>query len=77
MSLDDFRRELERRKGTEAAVYVCPEHGERTTLVCVPCYARQQERVERESAPLRYANTAPNLRARVLEQLASMNGHGH
>lgn len=77
MNLDEKRRELERQQSGEPTVYVCEKHGERTTLVCVPCYAIQQERVERESLPLRIANTAEALRNRILAQLATMNGHGH
>lgn len=75
MDLEDQRRELEREKAGEPEVHVCDIHGPRTTLVCPQCYAVQQERVERESLELRYANTAPALRARVLAELATMNGH--
>jgi len=77
--LDEFRRELERRQADEPEVLICPEHGPRTTQVCVGCYAVQQERIERESLPLRMANTAEALRKRVLAQLAASNGHtnGH
>lgn len=74
--LEDHRRELERLMAGEPPVYVCELHGERTTQVCVKCYAIQQERVERESLPLRMANTAEALRKKVLEQLAPMNGRG-
>lgn len=52
----------------------CVTHGPHEGLICLPCYAIQQERVERESAPLRYVNTATALRRRVLEQLAERNG---
>lgn len=59
-------------------VSVCEEHGEHEGEVCLQCYAIQQERVERESLPLRLENTASNLRRRVLEQLAKGNGrNGH
>lgn len=75
--LEAFRRDLERRKADEPEVLRCPEHGPRTTQVCVDCYAVQQERVERESLPLRMANTAEALRNRVLAQLASSNGHSN
>lgn len=75
--LEEFRRELERRSADEPEILVCPEHGPRTTQVCVDCYAIQQERVERESLPLRVANTAEALRKRVLSQLASSNGHSN
>ena len=73
--LEDQRRELERLMAGEPAVYVCELHGERTTQVCVPCYSIQQERVERESLPLRMANTAEALRKKVLAQLSVTNGH--
>lgn len=53
----------------------CPEHGWHDGIVCTSCYAIQQERVERESEPLRLANTSENLRARVLAELSSKNGH--
>lgn len=76
-SLEEFRRELERRNAEEAEVLVCPEHGPRTTQVCLGCYAIQQERVERESLPLRMANTAEALRKRVLAHLANTNGHSN
>lgn len=75
--LEDHRRELERVMAGDPAVFVCELHGERTTQVCVECYAVQQERIERESLPLRVANTAEALRKRVLEQLAVKNGHGN
>lgn len=75
--LEEHRRELERLRMGEPEMYTCEEHGPRTTLVCVECYAIQQERVERESMPLRYANTAEAMRARVLAQLSETNGHGH
>lgn len=77
--LEEFRRELERQRSSEPEMLVCPEHGPRTAEVCVDCYAIQQERVERESLPLRMANTAEALRKRVLAQLAVSNGHtnGH
>ena len=39
------------------------------------CYAVQQERVERESEPLRYANTTQALRQRTIAQLGERNGH--
>ena len=56
---------------------VCDIHGPQpTTQVCIECYAIQQERVERESLPLRMANTAEALRNRVLAELAKGNGHG-
>jgi len=73
--LEDQRRELERLMAGDPAVYVCELHGERTTQVCVECYAIQQERVERESLPLRVANTAEALRKRVLAEIAPTNGH--
>lgn len=76
-NLEAFRRNLEREKAGEPEVLVCEEHGPRTTQVCVGCYAIQQERVERESLPLRMANTGEALRRRVLEYHASTNGHGH
>ena len=76
-NLEAFRRELERRQASEPEVLVCEVHGPRTTQVCVQCYAIQQERVERESLPLRMANTGEALRNRVLAELATMNGHGH
>ena len=72
--LEEVRRELERRNAGEPEVLVCEKHGPRTTQVCVPCYAIQQERVERESLPLRMANTAEALRLKVLGHLATMNG---
>lgn len=68
--------EEKRKKDGEPEVLVCELHGERTTQVCVECYAVQQERVERESLPLRMANTAEALRNRVLAELAKGNGHG-
>lgn len=74
--LEEHRRELERVMAGEPAVFACELHGERTTQVCVECYAIQQERVERESLPLRMANTAEALRNRVLAQLVLMNGRG-
>lgn len=58
----------------------CDDHGSHLGLVCPACYAIQQERVERESLEPRYANTAPNLRKRILAILAEGNGnggHGH
>ncbi len=73
--LDEVRAELARRKDGEPVVHVCELHGERTTEVCVQCYAIQQERVERESLPLRMANTGEALRKRVLAYHAGMNGH--
>lgn len=75
--LEAFRRELERRQAEEPETLVCPEHGPRTTQVCVGCYAIQQERVERESLSLRMANTAEALRNRVLAQLAAQNAHSN
>jgi hypothetical protein len=77
--LEELRRFLERQKSDEPEVLVCEEHGPRTTQVCVGCYAVQQERVERESLPLRMANTAEALRKRVLTHLAASNGasNGH
>jgi hypothetical protein len=53
---------------------ICPIHGHQAGegIVCLPCFAIQTERVERESLPLRTANTSEALRARVL---ASGNGH--
>jgi hypothetical protein len=75
--LEEARRELERQKAGAPEMFVCSEHGPRTTQVCVECYAIQQERVERESLPLRMANTAESLRKRVLTQLASTNGHSN
>lgn len=55
---------------------VCRIHGEQdgSDEVCIPCYATQQERVERESLPLRLANTAEALRASVLAHHAASNG---
>jgi hypothetical protein len=53
--------------------HVCTVHGEHDGLICVKCYTLQQERVERESEPLRYANTATAIRRRVL---AAQNGYG-
>lgn len=49
----------------EGSEMICDEHGEQPTSgeVCLVCYAEQQERVERESAPLREANTAERLHA--------------
>lgn len=75
--LEDSRREIERQKAGEPEVLVCELHGQRTTQVCVECYAIQQERVERESLPLRMANTGEALRNRVLAELAGMNGRHH
>jgi hypothetical protein len=75
--LEAVRRNIERRKTGEPEVLICEKHGPRTTQVCVQCYAIQQERVERESLPLRMANTGEALRRRVLEQLAMTNGHTH
>lgn len=73
-ALDEIRRELERRKAAEPEVYFCEEHGEHETVVCLECFAIQQARIERESMPLRYANTAPALRLRVASELATRNG---
>ena len=70
-----IRRQLERDRSDEPEVLVCNLHGERTTLVCIQCYAIQQERVERESLPLRMANTAEAQRKWVLAELAKGNGH--
>jgi hypothetical protein len=53
------------------ATSVCTIHGEHEGLICIVCYAKQQERIERESEPLRYANTATVIRRRVL---AATNG---
>lgn len=75
--LEAFRRELESLREGRPKELVCEIHGPRTTEVCVECYAIQQERVERESLPLRMANTAEALRKRVLEHLAQSNGHSH
>ena len=75
--LDEIRSKLEREKEGAPQVYYCSQHGERTTLICVPCYGIQQERVERESLPLRLANTCEAMRARVVAQLAPSNGHAH
>lgn len=74
-NLEQKRRELERERDGEPVTRLCPVHGEHATLICVHCYSIQQERVERESAPLRYANTASSLRRRVLADMAEMNGH--
>lgn len=75
-SLDEARRELERQEAGGPEVYVCEIHGEHEHLVCNPCYAIQQERVERESADLRVMNTTESNRRWVLETLATRNGHG-
>lgn len=75
--LEAIRRDRELRQAGEPEVLICEMHGPRTTQVCVQCYAIQQERVERESLPLRMANTGEALRNRVLAQLAMTNGHGH
>ena len=72
--LDAKRRDLERERMGEPETYVCPRHGEHSYQVCLKCYGEQQERVERESAPLREENTTENLRARVLSVMASSNG---
>lgn len=56
---------------------VCSQHGQHEDEVCIQCYAIQQERVERESLPLRLANTTESLRRQVLEEMAKRNGHGH
>jgi hypothetical protein len=54
----------------------CQIHGEQKGegTICLKCFAIQQERVERESLPLRIANTAPLLRLRVKEELVKLNG---
>jgi hypothetical protein len=53
---------------------LCARHGPHPGEVCMPCYSLQQERVERESLPLRYAVTATSIRKRVLAELAKRNG---
>ena len=63
------------RAPTADTLSVCEKHGEHTGEICLQCYAVQQERVERESPPLRLENTTEKLRARVLEKLATRNGH--
>ena len=73
-ALNELRRELERRQKGDPEVHVCELHGEHETLVCLDCYAIQQERVERESVGLRVKNTAPRLRLRVAAELATRNG---
>jgi hypothetical protein len=75
--LDQQRREFERRKQGAPKISTCYEHEQPRSFegeVCLLCYAEQQARVERESLPLRYANTAPALRDRVRAELAAMNG---
>lgn len=74
-SIDDIRRELERKAGE---IYVCDKHGTHPHLVCPTCYADQQARVEIESASLRYAETTEKQRRWVLAELAKRNGgNGH
>lgn len=73
--LDAQRQRLERERAGEPEVYHCPVHGKHPNLVCLECYAVQQERVERESLPLRMATTTENQRKWVLEELAKRNGH--
>lgn len=55
----------------------CPEHGVSAGEICLPCFGRESERIERESAPLRAANTAPALRDRVRHEVFGSNGNGH
>lgn len=73
-SLNEQRLELERLRRGSPKISTCEEHGEYEGEVCLLCYAEQQVRVERESLPLRYANTAPALRDRVRAELADRNG---
>jgi len=60
---------------SETIMSVCPKHGEHEHEVCIQCYAIQQERVERESLPLRLAETTESQRRWVLGELAKRNGH--
>ena len=55
--------------------YVCPKHGPHKHEVCLGCYAIQQERVERESLPLRLERTTETQRRWVVQELAKRNGH--
>jgi len=63
------------RAPTADTVNICAEHGEHAGEVCIQCYAIQQERVERESLPLRLQVTTENQRRKVLAILAERNGH--
>ncbi len=76
-TLNEVRREHER-KASELEIYVCDRHGTHEHLVCQPCYAEQQARVELESAALRLDETTEKQRAWVLAELAKRNGgNGH
>jgi hypothetical protein len=72
--LDRIRADLERKKAGEPQIQNCIAHGVHRSLICPACFTLQQERVERESAPLRYAITSSTLRSRVLSELATRNG---
>lgn len=75
--LDEARARIQREKDGAPVVSQCVLHGDHLTVVCEKCYGVQQERVERESLPLRMANTCEAMRARVLAQLSVSNGHAH
>ncbi len=64
----------EDRAPTADAMNVCRQHGPHTGEVCIQCYMIQQERVERESLPLRMAETTESQRRWVLQELAKRNG---
>ncbi len=63
------------RAPTADVVHTCTQHGTHTGEVCIKCYAIQQERVERESLPLRLMETTQAQRAWVMQELAKRNGH--
>ena len=54
----------------------CDIHGEQEGkgIVCIRCFDLQVARVERESLPLRIANTTEARRAAVVAALAARNG---
>jgi hypothetical protein len=69
------RRRVELARGEVPPISTCEIHGEHSGLVCIPCYDAQVVRVERESLPLRVANTSEALRASVVAHLGTRNGH--
>lgn len=73
-SLNEHRRRLERECAGAPGTRECPIHGEHEGEICVKCYSKQQERIERESAELRALRTPDFMRRQRAAALAEMNG---
>lgn len=73
-SLNEQRRRLEREREGLPPMSECPIHGEHEGEICVKCYSKQQERIERESAELRALRTPDFMRRQRSAALAEMNG---